>query len=157
MVEQAASYVDLGGGHHGLKITMAVARELREKLGIDLLKATTEPDVLKQIIDKISADDAFVFQFLAIVEGKDAADLEAAADGTVLESASTAMVEAIIDFFPDSSPIKKPIRQLMAAVEVNRTASVALIELELQEAISQAFHSEGSDMSQKSGSGEQPE
>ena len=156
MVEQAASYVDLGGGHHGLKITMAVARELRQKLGIDLLKATTEPDVLKQIIDKISADDAFVFEFLAIVEGEDAADLEAAADGTVLESASTAMVEAIIDFFPDSSPIKKPIRQLMAA-EVNRTASVAMIELELQEAISQAFHSEGSGMSQKSGSGEQPE
>ena len=74
MVEQAASYVDLGGGHHGLKITMAVARKLREKLGIDLLKATTEPDVLKQIIDKIAADDAFVFEFLAIIEGKDAAD-----------------------------------------------------------------------------------
>jgi hypothetical protein len=67
------------------------------------------------------------------------------------------MVEAIIDFFPDSSPIKKPIRQLMAAVEVNRTASVAMIELELQEAINQAFHLEGSGMSQKSGSGEQPE
>ena len=34
---------------------------------------------------------------------------------------------------------------------------VGRAELELQEAISQAFHSEGSDMSQKSGSGEQPE
>lgn len=152
---ERSCYVDIAGVEHVLRITLATARQLRESVQIDLLKAVSEPATLKQLLDRIGEDPAFVFEFLAIVEGVSAEALEAVADATVLEAASTAMVEAIIDFFPESSPLKGPIRNLMTQVEINQKASSALIEAALENAISEAFRSaESSSLMATSGSGE---
>lgn len=152
---ERSCYVDIAGVEHVLRITLATARQLRESVQIDLLKAVSEPATLKQLLDRIGEDPAFVFEFLAIVEGVAAEALEAVADATVLEAASTAMVEAIIDFFPESSPLKGPIRNLMTQVEINQKASSALIEAALENAISEAFRSAESSLPMAtSGSGE---
>ena len=152
---ERSCYVDIAGVEHVLRITLATARQLKESVQIDLLKAVSEPATLKQLLDRIGEDPAFVFEFLAIVEGVSAEALEAVADATVLEAASTAMVEAIIDFFPESSPLKGPIRNLMTQVEINQKASSALIEAALENAISEAFRSaESSSPMATSGSGE---
>ena len=152
---ERSCYVDIAGVEHVLRITLATARRLKESVQIDLLKAVSEPATLKQLLDRIGEDPAFVLEFLAIVEGVSAEALEAVADATVLEAASTAMVEAIIDFFPESSPLKGPIRNLMTQVEINQKASSALIEAALENAISEAFRSaESSSPMAKSGSGE---
>lgn len=152
---ERSCYVDIAGVEHVLRITLATARQLRESVQIDLLKAVSEPATLKQLLDRIGEDPAFVFEFLAIVEGVSAEALEAVADATVLEAASTAMVEAIIDFFPESSPLKGPIRNLMTQVEINQKASSALIEAALENAISEAFRSAESSLPMAtSGSGE---
>ena len=152
---ERSCYVDIAGVEHVLRITLATARQLKESVQIDLLKAVSEPATLKQLLDRIGEDPAFVFQFLAIVEGVSAEALEAVADATVLEAASTAMVEAIIDFFPESSPLKGPIRNLMTQVEINQKASSALIEAALENAISEAFRSAESSLPMAtSGSGE---
>lgn len=152
---ERSCYVDIAGVEHVLRITLATARQLKESVQIDLLKAVSEPATLKQLLDRIGEDPAFVFEFLAIVEGVSAEALEAVADATVLEAASTAMVEAIIDFFPESSPLKGPIRNLMTQVEINQKASSALIEAALENAISEAFRSAESSLPMAtSGSGE---
>lgn len=152
---ERSCYVDIAGVEHVLRITLATARQLKESVQIDLLKAVSEPATLKQLLDRIGEDPAFVFEFLAIVEGVSAEALEAVADATVLEKASTAMVEAIIDFFPESSPLKGPIRNLMTQVEINQKASSALIEAALENAISEAFRSAESSLPMAtSGSGE---
>lgn len=152
---ERSCYVDIAGVEHVLRITLATARQLKELVQIDLLKAVSEPATLKLLLDRIGEDPAFVFEFLAIVEGVSAEALEAVADASVLEAASTAMVEAIIDFFPESSPLKGPIRNLMTQVEISQKASSALIEAALENAISEAFRSaESSSPMAKSGSGE---
>lgn len=152
---ERSCYVDIAGVEHVLRITLATARRLKESVQIDLLKAVSEPATLKQLLDRIGEDPAFVLEFLAIVEGVSAEALEAVADATVLEAASTAMVEAIIDFFPESSPLKGPIRNLMTQVEINQKASSALIEAALENAISEAFRSAESSLPMAtSGSGE---
>ena len=152
---ERSCYVDIAGVEHVLRITLATARRLKDSVQIDLLKTVSEPATLKQLLDRIGEDPAFVFEFLAIVEGVSAEALEAVADATVLEAASTAMVEAIIDFFPESSPLKGPIRNLMTQVEISQKASSALIEAALENAISEAFRSaESSSPMATSGSGE---
>lgn len=152
---ERSRYVDLARVEHVLRITLGTARRLKDEVQIDLLKAVSEPATLKQLLDRIGEDPAFVFEFLAIVEGVPAEALEAVADATVLEAASTAMVEAIVDFFPESSPLKSPIRKLMAQVELNQKASSALIEVALENAINEAFRSaESQSMMATSGSGE---
>jgi hypothetical protein len=152
---ERSCYVDIAGVEHVLRITLATARQLKESVQIDLLKAVSEPATLKQLLDRIGEDPAFVFEFLAIAEGVSAEALEAVADATVLEAASTAMVEAIIDFFPESSPLKGPIRNLMTQVEINQKASSALIEAALENAISEAVRSAESSLPMAtSGSGE---
>ena len=138
---ERSRYVDLTGVEHVLRITLGTARRLKEAVQIDLLQAVSEPATLQQLLDRIGQDPAFVFEFLAIVEGVSADALEAVADATVLEAASTAMVEAIVDFFPASSPLKGPIQKLMTQVELNQKASSALIEAALENAISEAFRS----------------
>ena len=152
---ERSRYVDIAGAEHVLRITLGTARRLKESVQIDLLKAVSEPATLQQLLDRIGEDPAFVFEFLAIVEGVSAEALEAVADATVLEAASTAMVEAIVDFFPESSPLKGPIRNLMTQVEINQKASSALIEAALENAISEAFRSaESLSPMAMSGSGE---
>ena len=152
---ERSRYVDLTGVEHVLRITLGTARRLKEAVQIDLLQAVSEPATLQQLLDRIGQDPAFVFEFLAIVEGVSADALEAVADATVLEAASTAMVEAIVDFFPASSPLKGPIQKLMTQVELNQKASSALIEAALENAISEAFRSaESSSPMAMSGSGE---
>ena len=152
---ERSRYVDLTGAEHVLRITLGTARRLKQAVQIDLLQAVSEPATLQQLLDRIGQDPAFVFEFLAIVEGVSADALEAVADATVLEAASTAMVEAIVDFFPASSPLKGPIRNLMTQVELNQKASAALIEAALENAISEAFRSaESSSPMVMSGSGE---
>lgn len=152
---ERSRYTDMAGVEHVLRITLGTARRLKDEVQIDLLKAVSEPATLQQLLDRIGEDPAFVFEFLAIVEGVSAEALEAVADATVLEAASTAMVEAIVDFFPASSPLKGPIQKLMTQVELSQKASSALIEAALENAIGEAFRSAESSLPMvMSGSGE---
>ena len=98
---ERSRYVDLTGAEHVLRITLGTARRLKESVQIDLLKAVSEPATLQQLLDRIGEDPAFVFEFLAIVEGVSAEALEAVADATVLEAASTARSRRSSIFSPN--------------------------------------------------------
>ena len=104
------TFTTLDGKTHQVKLTMAARRKIREATEIDLLRAVENPELLSEVLTRITEDDEFVLTALGAVLDIPVETLEAAADATVYADASTALVEAIVDFFPDSSPLKRPLR-----------------------------------------------
>jgi hypothetical protein len=103
-------YTDMTGAEHRVAITMQHRFQIKAKTGMDLLAAAGSPDRILELLEKISNDDFFVISCLAIIEGQTEEALMSVADGSVMENASTAFVEALLDFYPPSNPMVKPLR-----------------------------------------------
>lgn len=106
-----AQYRDSLQGLHEVRITLLTRKQIRDALGVDLLAAAHNPDVLKRLLDDIAGGD-LLWQILAVIESSSVDALLAVADGTTEEAAGSALLEAIIDFFPASSPLREPLREL---------------------------------------------
>lgn len=132
------AFTTLDGKTHQIKLTMAARRKIREATEIDLLKAVEKPELLSEVLTRITEDDEFVLTALGAVLDIPAETLEAEADATVYADASTALVEAIVDFFPDSSPLKKPLRLAMDSSTILTESRAAIIEATLMQAIGTA-------------------
>lgn len=129
------TFTDLNGKTYHVKITMAARRKIREATEIDLLRAVENPDILGEVLTRITEDDEFVLTALGALLDISAEQLEAAADATVYADASTALVEAIVDFFPESSPLKKPLRLAVENSTILTESHAAIIEATLMQAI----------------------
>ena len=129
------TFTTLDGRTHQVKLTMAARRKIREATEIDLLRAVEKPELLSEVLTRITEDDEFVLTALGAVLDVPLETLEAVADATVYADASTALVEAIVDFFPDSSPIKKPLRLAVENGTILTESRAAIIEATLMQAI----------------------
>lgn len=137
-MRQTQTFTDLAGKTHAVKITMAARRRVRDATEIDLLRAVERPEILSDVLTKITEDDEFVVTALGAILGVTPESIEAEADATVYAEASTALVEAIVDFFPDSSPLKKPLRLAVESSTILTESRAAIIEATLMQAIGTA-------------------
>jgi hypothetical protein len=128
------TYRDIHGTEHQVQITLGLRSQIREQLQVDLLQAAVKPERLQEILTKVVDDDGFLFSVLSILEQRTVADLMSVFDGETLEQAGTAFLQALIDFFPRSSPMKEPLRTLTEKVErqqqlVHQTVQEGLMQL----------------------------
>jgi len=124
-----AQYRDMNGVQHVVQINMKVRRRIREATEWDLLEMAHNPQVLTGFLDAIKLDDSIVYDILGAIEQLEPTAIEEAADGTTHEKASAALMEAITDFFPEGSPMKNGLQDLLATVlEVQETARRAISE-----------------------------
>jgi len=129
-----AQYKDKAGQPHSISITLLTRRQIRDQLGVDLLAAAHDPQQLTQILDGISSGD-LLWRMLAVIEGTTEDALLSVADGTTEENAGTALLQAIIDFFPQSSPLREPLRKLMVQAEATQAELASTVEQALLAAI----------------------
>lgn len=107
------SYKDRHGNQRQVSITLGTRRRIREDMQLDILAAAGDPKLLDQLVTTVATDEAAVMRMLAIVHGTTSEALEEAFDGTVFDQAQTALMEAIIDFFPESNPVRQPLLALI--------------------------------------------
>lgn len=105
-------YTDMRGKSHPLEITLATRRMLRDQLNIDLVACSTDPTQLQALLTAISDDD-YLLRVLAICEQTEVGELEQVFSDDTLAAAGDAFMEALTDFFRDSSPLKQPLRKLL--------------------------------------------
>lgn len=139
------TYKDMTGNEHSVTITLGVRRRLKEVLNVDLLAAATNQQRLSDLMTSIATDADFLIKALAIVESCSGrsetvpdlsvimANLEAVFDATTIDNAATCLLEAIIDFFPESSPVRRPLLDLMEKAKTYRGKVVAEIEAAIQD------------------------
>lgn len=129
-----AQYRDRAGQPHSISITLLTRRQIRDQLGVDLLAAAHDPQQLTQILDDISSGD-LLWRMLAVIEGTTEDALLSVADGTTEEQAGTALLQAIIDFFPQSSPLREPLRRLVVQAKITQANTASTVEQMLLAAI----------------------
>lgn len=129
-----AQYKDRANQPHNISITLLTRRQIRDQLGVDLLAAAHDPQQLTAILDGISSGD-LLWRMLAVIEGTTEDALLSVADGTTEEHAGTALLQAIIDFFPQSSPLREPLRRLVAQAEITQAETASTVEQMLLAAI----------------------
>lgn len=111
------TYQDKNGETHTLDINLGARFAIKKAHGFDLLKAASDLVHFGELLDKIAADEEFLFSLISIVEKKTPEELMAVLDGTSYQAAESAFVEALIDFFPQSSPLREPVREAIRKQE----------------------------------------
>lgn len=152
------SYMDKDGKEHVLNLNLGTRRRLKELLNVDLLAAAADPKVLDAMLTALATDQDHLLAVLSVVECIRVEELEQAFDGTTLDNAGTALVEAIIEFFPESSPVRRPLLDLMQKAQAYRDKAVKTISEGMLEQVSSldldtVFSSSETSMN---GSGESP-
>ena len=87
-------------------------KPIREAVGVDIVAAAHDPDQLKQLLDLLTDPDK-LWTVVSVVSGVSVDDLLAQADGSTEEDAGTALLEAVVSFFPKSSPLRTPLLRLL--------------------------------------------
>ena len=111
------TYQDKNGETHTIDINLGARFAIKKAHGFDLLKAASDLVHFGQLLDKIAADEEFLFSLISIVEKQTPEELMAVLDGTSYQAAESAFVEALIDFFPQSSPLREPVREAIRKQE----------------------------------------
>jgi hypothetical protein len=116
------TYKDLNGQEHRLLITLATRQRLIDQHGVDLVECAVKPEALEAFLTQLVEPDK-LFQVLATVEACNVEALLSAADLQVQESAGAALIEALADFFPQSSPLKAALVALVQKVKGVQTTA----------------------------------
>ena len=112
-----AAYTDRNGTKHTVCLDVFTAQLLRDECGVDLLACLTDRNAvasLEKIISGLAADPITVISWLAVIEDvpeSDATTFGRLFDGETLNQAAGAIIEAIIDFFPE--PQRTILQRLM--------------------------------------------
>ena len=130
-----AQYRDMNGVQHVVKIDMDARDRVAEKTEWDLLDMAHNPQRLSEFLAAIQLDDTLIYEVLAAIEQVPSATLMEAADGSTHEEASTALLEALADFFPKGSPMKVGLQDLLAKVEVAQTEARKAISEQIEAAV----------------------
>lgn len=95
------TYKNKNGREFRINLNIASAKRVRQELGIDLAKifANEFAAFIELLSDPISVCD--VCYLLSNVDGMTDEDFGSQMDGDCIESASRALMEALIDFFPN--------------------------------------------------------
>jgi len=150
------TYQDKNGLEHRVDITLAARRRVQVAVKIDLLQCAADPNLLNDVLTRITEDDDYFFELLSAIEQIPKDDLLNAADGTTLESSATAFVNALIDFFPQSSPMREPLRTVVQKSMAFRAAVLESIQDEMTKQIDKTdFSTVGSESAiPRNGSGD---
>ena len=130
-----SSFIDMLGERHELTITLAHRARIKRTTGWDLVELAHKPERLQALLEALQADDDLLWQILSILTEKPAAALLAAADGSTLEDASAALLEALTDFFPASSPLRRPLENLWRQLQRTRQQAAGAMEEQLIAAV----------------------
>ena len=130
-----STFIDMLGERHELTITLAHRALIKNRTGWDLVELAHKPEQLQALLEALQADDDLLWQILSVLTGKAAEALLAAADGSTLEDASAALLEAITDFFPASSPLRRPLENLWKQLQWTRQQAAGAIEEQLLTAV----------------------
>lgn len=127
-------YLDATGKVHKIEITLQTRRDVRDVLGIDLVMLSRDPASLESLLHRVSDVDKLI-EFCGVLEGSTVEQLEAEWNADTAEAAGIAVVEAIADFFPQSSPLKKPLQSLMDKAKAGQAIAADAIEQKLMRAV----------------------
>jgi hypothetical protein len=107
-----AQYRDTAGKVHPVRISIAARQRILDSTEWDVLEMAHNPQRLSEFLAAIQLDDTLIYEVLAAIEQAPSATLMEAADGSTHEEASTALLEALADFFPKGSPMKTGLQDL---------------------------------------------
>lgn len=130
-----SSFIDMLGERHELTITLAHRAQIKKRTGWDLVELAHKPERLQALLEALQADDDLLWQILSVLTDRATAALLAAADGSTLEDASAALLEALTDFFPASSPLRRPLENLWRQLQQTRQQAAGAIEEQLIAAV----------------------
>jgi len=95
-----------------VSVRLSHRKPIREAVGVDIVAAAHDPDQLKQLLDLLTDPDK-LWTVVSVVSGVSVDGLLAQADGSTEEDAGTALLEAVVSFFPKSSPLRTPLLRLL--------------------------------------------
>jgi len=95
-----------------VSVRLSHRKPIREAVGVDIVAAAHDPDQLQQLLNLLTDPDK-LWTVVSVVSGVSVDDLLAQADGSTEEDAGTALLEAVVSFFPKSSPLRTPLLRLL--------------------------------------------
>lgn len=126
-----SSFVDRAGVTRSLAINLAHRRTIKQQTGWDLVAIAHQPPQLDGFLQALQSDDDLLWRIIAILTNTDAAELMAAADGTVYEDASEAFLQALQVFFPAQSPLRRPLGDLLQQLKTAQAEARSQVETKL--------------------------
>ena len=100
----AAIWIDINQVPHELRINGAIARDLKTRAGLDLMKCLAQLNHVDEILRTVSEDLGTLMVACAVIERIPVDKLDAYFelwDGNSFETAGIAFMEAMTDFFPE--------------------------------------------------------
>jgi len=153
---------DKSGNLHTLEITGSIARQINQKLSLDLMQCLVDQAGIETILKRLADSPETLMVACAIAEGVQADDsFFAVWDGDSFESASVALLESIANFIPrrPREILHRLIVKMKAANDAigdkaTAAAMATLEKLDFSSAISQSLirGNGGSESSASSGS-----
>jgi len=130
-----AQYRDTAGKVHAVRISIAARQRILDSTEWDLLEMAHNPQRLSEFLTAIQLDDLLIYEILGAIEQVQPAILMEAADGSTHEEASTALLEALADFFPKGSPMKTGLQDLLLKVEAAQAEARKAISEQIEAAV----------------------
>ena len=130
-----AQYRDTAGKTHPVRISIAARQRILDSTEWDVLEMAHDPQRLSEFLAAIQLDDTLIYEVLAAIEQAPPVTLMEAADGSTHEEASTALLEALADFFPKGSAMKVGLQDLLAKVEAAQDQARQAISEQIEAAV----------------------
>ncbi|MEX2187955.1 MAG: hypothetical protein WD875_14210 [Pirellulales bacterium] len=137
------SFKDTNGREWLVTLNVAQVKRVREQLRINLADLQ-EGDLLSRLADPVTLVDVLFVLVQPQADDINVSDEQFATGlgGDTLTAASTALLEALCDFFPD--PQRMLLRKVLRATTVKRAEAITLIETEgdamIRTAMDKAMH-----------------
>lgn len=109
-----SKFKDRTGSEHQLEISYGTARTLKAECDLDLPACLTSPDKLVEIMKSLADPVTLVASLAVILKRPSVEELFELFDGDSLVAAETALIDAIIDFFPDRQ--RQILRRLLTSL-----------------------------------------
>ncbi len=132
------SYKDTNGREWLVTLNVAQVKRVRERLGVNLADLQ-EGNLLVRLSDPVTLVDVLFVLVQPQADENSVTDEQfaAALGGDTLSSASTALLEALCDFFPQ--PTRLMLRKVLAQTQARQADAVTKIENEGDELIRTAL------------------
>ncbi|RIK72124.1 MAG: hypothetical protein DCC68_26760 [Planctomycetota bacterium] len=132
------SFKDTNGREWLVTLNVAQVKRVRERLGVNLADLQ-EGNLLTRLADPVTLVDVLFVLVQPQADENSVTDEQFAASlgGDTLSSASTALLEALCDFFPQ--PTRLMLRKVLAQTQARQADAVTKIETEGDELIRTAL------------------
>lgn len=121
-------FKDTAGNAWSITLNIDITRKIKNALGVDLLKSMDDPKVLQRLGDDI--ETLVNTLWLCVSEQAATRSIDEGAfckllDGETIDQATRALLEALIDFFPESRrAILRKVADKVKAIEATILATI---------------------------------